>query len=391
MTQKLLTWSELAMIEIGGAICLPVIMVGHAIAKKVGISYALLSIVLGNGVLLLLALISASLSVNRRAPTPEQAKNYFGELGARGFAATLLFSKLCWFAIQLHLISLSLGQAFPTLLPLAGWDCLLGTMIILCALTGIQGIGKIAKIATPLMVGTMGYAACRAYFLPPVETLSLYSGEGISMAIAAAITAVIDMPTYFRHARSHKEARRAVIAFIGIAVPLIEGLGIYLFSKSGGSEIVTTLTSFGGRGWEIWIALFILLAGWTTNNTNLYSAVNCARTLFPKCSEKLRTLICGSVAVAASLAGITAHFSLILQLIGIGVGSMGLVILSSYALEKYAQTSILRNCLAWGLGLLGGILSAFHWIEITGIPLLDGGIIALGAALVFLKRNYETA
>lgn len=397
MSKSLLTWSELAMIEIGGAICLPVIMVGHAIGQKVGVSYALISIGIGNAILLALALLSASLSVKKRVPTPEQAKSYFGEGGAKGFAMTLLFAKLCWFAIQLHMISLSMHNAFPSLMPLYVWDVLLGVLIIFCALFGIQGIGAVAKLATPLMVGTMGYAALQAYSLPRAETASIYSGEGISLAIAAAITAVIDMPTYFRHAKSATEARIAVVVFLGVAVPLIEGLGVYLFSKSPGVEIVSTLSSFGGRAWEMWIAFFILLAGWTTNNTNLYSGVNCAATLFPKSSEKVRTLLCGSMAVLACLLGITSYFSLILQLIGIGVGSMGLVVLTSYAVEKFRGKALLTfnlHKISWGVGLVVGTLSAFRILSLTGIPLLDGGIAAMSVTLGFHlldKREYETA
>ena len=89
---KKLTWFELASLEIGGAICLPVIMVGHAVAKQYGMSSALAAILIGNGLLLILALISVHLSAISKKRTAENAVIYFGEMGGKGFASALLLS-----------------------------------------------------------------------------------------------------------------------------------------------------------------------------------------------------------------------------------------------------------------------------------------------------------
>ena len=85
--------------------------------------------------------------------------------------------------------------------------------------------------------------------------------EGISVGIAAAITAVVDMPTYFRHARSRIDSRIAVAIFLPVAVPMIEGLGIYLASKNPDrGSIQEVLTGGGSAMWQGWDSPFFTLS-----------------------------------------------------------------------------------------------------------------------------------
>lgn len=109
---KVLTWKQLASIEMGGAISLPIIMVGHKLCVSYGWQSALFGVVVGNLLLLIMASLSVLMSVQHRVSTPENAKKYFGEYGGKLFALLLLAAKTSWFAIQLNMMVLSIQEIF---------------------------------------------------------------------------------------------------------------------------------------------------------------------------------------------------------------------------------------------------------------------------------------
>lgn len=381
---KKLTWFELASLEIGGAICLPVIMVGHAVANKYGLASAISAILIGNALLLALAMVSVHLAHESKKRTAENAVLYFGEKGGKLFALALLLSKTCWFGIQLGLIALSTQKILPDY-GLAVITMGLGMLIISYALAGIKALSVISTISLPLMVLTMGFAAFQegssSAYLPVKE----FTFSSVSLIVATAITAVIDMPTYFRHQASLRDGRIASLLFLGIGAPLIEGLGVFLFYKNPSHQIVDTLQGGSSFLWTIWVALFLLLAGWTTNNTNLYSAVNSLQVIFKDLGEKKGTLLVGAAGVLLSLCGVLDHFTSVLQIIGIVIGSMGIIVLSNFAWKKRIPKS--TNRFLWATSVVVGLLSFTQIIELTSIPLIDA--IATGTiGTFFIGRKH---
>lgn len=373
---KELTWRQLLSIEVGGAICLPVIMIGHQLFQSYGLISSLAAIGIGNLILFLMALCFAEMSYRNKLVTTDNAVHYFGNSGVKLFAFTLLTAKCFWFAIQLDMMAEVLGGAFLIKIGLGG-------LIIAIALFGLKALTLFSSLSMPILLGTMAYAFYGSFGKEGSRLNEVMTYEGISVAIAAAITAVVDMPTYFSRSRSRRDSRIAVICFILIAVPLIEGLGIYLSYKNPGSTLTETLTASGSIVWGIWIALFLLLAGWTTNNTNLYSAANCLGTLLPKSSMQIRQIAIGSVGVALCVLDIPKHFMLILQLLGVSVVSMGSVILCCYLLQPFSKR---LNIIPWLCGTLVGAGSALKWVSISGIALFDASLAAF--IITTLMRRY---
>lgn len=379
-----LTWKELASLEVGGAVCLPVIMVGHALGFTYGLKAAVLAIFMGNALLLLLALVHAKMSLENRLATADNASLYLGSVSSKAFAAILLIAKGIWFAIQLDMIVLSLeAVAKGAFNPLFA-RLLLGGAMIAIALCGIRALSRLSTLAMPLLIATMVAAAYFASGSEPVLLTKNLSAGGISLVLAAAITAVIDMPTYFRHSRSLNDSALAtVVLFISIA--LVEGLGVYLCSRHPSSTIVATLQQAHFPLWNLWIALFFTLAGWTTCNTNLYSATACLKTLVPKIKESSCLLILGTVGTTLSFFPILNHFSTVLQLLGTSVSGMGCVIIVAYLAHKKTfklKTSSLH--IAWAAGVALGFASVFEAISLTGIPLIDAFLGTLATLIFYL-------
>jgi purine-cytosine permease-like protein len=189
-------------------------------------------------------------------------------------------------------------------------------------------------------------------------------------------------PTYFRHAKSVKDSHIAAIVLFAVVLPLLEGIGVYLGLSSSGS-ILQVLTGGGGFLWTVWVALFLILAGWTTNNTNLYSAGVNSFALLPKLSRGSRTAWIGCIGTIISCFDLTLHFETVLNLMGIGIGAMGGVLLVSYILKN---TTFKWNYIACGGGSILGICT-FN----LGAPLLfafigSGIITYLGYKLCVLSQ-----
>ena len=196
-----LNWKQLTCLKAGGAICLPVIMVGQTLCSRYGLTSALAAIVIGNCILLAMATVMALMSMESRQTTTDNAHEYFGTQGTRCFAVTLLIAKCCWFAIQLDLMALSLHALMPEWFPTTAIRIGLGAMIVAVAMHGIRALSVLSSWSLPVLLATMAYALYIASDSgSSISEAMPLSYAGISVAIATAITAVIDMPTYFRHA-----------------------------------------------------------------------------------------------------------------------------------------------------------------------------------------------
>jgi purine-cytosine permease-like protein len=104
-------------------------------------------VLIGNGILLLLGLGVAAMTARFGLNTVANAERFLGKKGCALFALSFLIVKAGWFAIGLDLMGKSLGH------PL--FNVLLGGAIIAVVLAGIKGVGRVAVLTMPLLIGTM--------------------------------------------------------------------------------------------------------------------------------------------------------------------------------------------------------------------------------------------
>lgn len=394
-------WWQLFSIQAGGVICLPVIMVGQIICQKFGWLAALIGVCLGNVFLLSIAYILASLSTYRPQSTVQHAINYFGNQGRLLFAFLMMFSMLGWFGIQLNMMSLSggqllnkLGVTIPSIYINIGIGVILGC--VMCF--GMKAIKRLSYFVTPLLGLTLFYALFSTQgslsFATPLKNSWL---GGLSLVIGANIAAVIDLPTFFRHAQSAKDARICILLLYGLLVPFVEITGIYLSAMTGGNSILEILQVGHGTLWIMWISCFVLLSGWATNNANLYSAITSSYSLTERLTPTMRTLILGAIGIAIACLNPLGNIENVLNVFSVTIGGMGAVVIASYLLEKnsikYINSWI--SVLSWLIGVFIGIFSSFFQLLITDVPAFDAFIVSLLTQLILnivyqRKGIYET-
>jgi len=386
------SWWQMTSIQIGGVICLPILMAGQELARTYGFAKAALLIIIGNSLLFLLGLVKIRMAYKNKKTTIQNAKDYFDKKGTKLFASTIIVSLVGWFAIQLNLISLSVEKGLGAILgynpinPLI-LNIIIGAIITLAALKGIRALNKLSDISMPVLAIAMGYTLYKAFVYGGVSSAPVIAGsyKGISLVLASSLLAIIDFPTYYRFAKSLKDGVISILATVILATSAIELIGTYVAIKLPGATILETLTAYSGTYYQVFILLFLVLAGWTTNNANLYSSSVTLENIYPKLSQTKSTLLVGFIGTFISCFNVIAKFEATLALMGILISSMGAVIAVRYIAKcffKYLPKISGYNLIAWGFGVVQGFFVFFNIFSISGIEIIDAFVISFVASVL---------
>ncbi|HEV8053168.1 MAG TPA: hypothetical protein VGP47_11800 [Parachlamydiaceae bacterium] len=394
-------WWQMSTIQIGGVICLPVIMVGQALSQNYGFMSAVVSIIIGNAILLILGLVTVKMSVNNRKTTMQNAEEYFGSKGVSFFALAMIISLVGWFGIQLNMMSLGVLDLLSAKESKESWLLLLnislGLLITFVALRGIKAFTILANLSLPFLLMTLGYAI---YTVDPKEIIleSIpFSFAGTSLVIALAIAMVTDLPTYYRHAKTPKDGLISISIIFALILPILEIVGVYLASGNSEGSILDVLKRDNEFLWNSWVALFLVLAGWTTNNLNLYSSAICLQSIMKKIPEKSATLYVGIAGTFLSCFNLLEHLEFVLDVVGIFIASMGSVVISRFLAAEYFGLMLTpkdhsKSLIAWTIGIAVGFISISGY-SLTSIALLDAVLGAFIGTILTVNRKelYEKA
>ena len=341
------------------------------------------SVGVGNLFLLAIGIALALLSAKRPQTTVQHAVSYFGTYGKPLFAALMIISMLGWFAIQLNVMTLSVQQwgGSPLVLNVAIGVVLSGIMCF-----GMRAMKYFSYVCAPLLGITLLYALISAPgTVSTIPDVSLTWLGGVSLIIGANIAAVIDLPTFFQHARSQKSALLCIALLYGLIVPAIEAAGIYLSAVTGGGSILEVLQAGHGMLWIVWVSCFVVLSGWATNNANLYSAIASSHSLPGQWSPKLRAWVLGGLGTVLACFNPLGNLEYMLDMFSVTIGSMGAVVLMSYLLRVETMRSNLcwKAMTSWSAGILVGL-----FVPLTGVPAFDAFIAA--ATIQFILKRKQT-
>lgn len=394
-TKEHQNWWQMSTIQIGGVICLPVIMVGQALSQSYGFMSALSAIIIGNAILLLLGLVTVKMSTVNRKTTMQNAEEYFGPRGSSFFAVAMIISLVGWFGIQLNMMSLGVLDLLSVDESRQSWtialNIALGLLMTFTALRGMKGFSLLANLSLPCLLLTLGYAV---YTVDPKEIIQTsipFSFAGTSLVIALAIAMVTDLPTYYRHAKTPKDGLISISIIFAVVLPILEVIGVYLASGISEGSILDVLKRDNALLWNIWVALFLVLAGWTTNNLNLYSSAICLQSVRKGLSETSATLYVGLVGTFLSSFNLLDHLAFVLDIMGIFIAAMGAVVTARYLLAQYfgrpLTSSDHSKCLlAWTIGIAFGFNSIFGY-SLTSIALLDAVLGVFVGTVLTLNRK----
>jgi cytosine permease len=397
--QQTQTWPQFSSIFLGMTICLSDFMVGQVLMKEYGPYYAFGAILIGNFLLFLLALVKAKMGYQLKLNTIQATERYLGKYGSIILAFIFLAVVVSWFGIELNLAAESIQKSFElitglTFIPIIFFNVLLGILItILVAFFELAGIEKLSRYAMPLFLVTLILMLINAYNTKSAAIISTNnSWHGISVIFATAIAAVIDLPVFFKSARSFKDAAISSGLFLLIMLPAIEAIGAYLALKNPSSGFVDILTNSSNIYWQLWVGLFLILAGWASNCANVFSGAFIIEQITVNKSYKFRSLLVGFLGIIISCLTILLSFEFIVSFMGIIVSSMGAVVAVNYLTEMISPKSLLTvsyktNQAILTVGTIFGWSALFGWIKVSGFEVIDAFLIS--ATVTALSKIFQ--
>lgn len=374
------SWFQLTAIQSGNALCLPMLMAGQILAQTYGV-FAVIPLLIGNGILYLISLGIFFMSFRERKTTVEHAKEYFGAVGSSFFSVIIGLCMLGWFVIQMTFMHTSLKE----LLPISNSMAVTLLLLLGCAITiatsyGVKALDRVARLSICIFSSCLIYNLVYGSHKLPLNQGFALSGSGISLVIATTIAFTIDIPTYYRFATTKKDGFISLSILFLLWIPLIQGIGILIGSGQG--NLITILAANSSLLVKLWLMLGIALTIWTTNNMNLYSSAIAIQQSMPFLSFKQWCFILGfTVTILACFVSLD-DYQVILEGMGIMLASMSACIMTNFLLKHKANSAIAANIFCWFVGSALGILSLMKVISITSSAVVDAWLISAFAVLV---------
>ena len=200
------------------------------------------------------------------------------------------------------------------------------------------------------------------------------------------MVAVAIAPDISRFSRSTGHSIAAAILSYGIGVLLVLMLSGVPALVTGSNDLISNISD---SGLGIVVLGILVLATWTTNATNLYSASLGMSQWFVRLRDWQVTLVAGIVGTALALAGILDHFISFLVFLSLAIPPVAGIYISHYFLCNgrdfmTAKQSQWRPAafIAWFSGIaVAATLSYGYEISFTSVPACDATLVA---ALVYV-------
>ena len=387
------SWLSIAFIWAGSVCCVPALMVGAGITMGLTFGQAALAMCIGYGICVLLMILMSILSADKGIPTVVAASGAFGKIGS-GYVVSFIiaFCFICWFGFQ----AVICGEAFAAILntygiPLPGVasTILWGLVMCITAVVGINWIKILNLVSVPALI--LVYAMIVVFQDPEsVAAISNYAPAANAPMVVAIGTAVGGFATgsvLSGDVTRYCKCRRDVIlsSIIGV-IPMGVGTmlaGGVLAIHSGAvgmdtSSIVNMLSSIGS---PVLGLLVLVLATWTTNVSNAYSAGFALLSLTRAKDEKRAffTLLAGVLGTLLAVLGITNYFNSFLNVLAAFIPPVAGVVIVDYFIISKADPEAwkptagvnLAGILSW---LVGSVVAlAFPTVL---VPTVNGIVVA---------------
>ena len=380
------SWPSIAFIWAGNVICVPALMVGGMIAAGLNFKQSIISMFIGYGIVVVLMMLIATQSAQTGYPTTVAVSRALGERGS-SFTISLIIavSLVGWYGYQTivcansfcSIMLTAFGITFPEWAACILW----GTLMLITAFYGI-GMTKILNIiSVPLLFVFLIYGVTVALGNGGTATLMSYEPSepasmmlGITISVGGFISGAVTCGDYNRYSKNGKSA--ALSCLFGVIPAGVGALacGAILAICSGSSDITVM---FSNVGLPIAGMLVLILATWTTNVGNAYSAGIAVVNIFKLKDDRraIVTAICGIIGILISLGGIVYYFVNFLSLLSYFITPIGAVLVADYWIMGKGKAENWKpfpgvnwlGIIAWLVGTVTVYVDKFFIPEIIGI------------------------
>ncbi|GLU90970.1 cytosine permease [Agromyces sp. NBRC 114283] len=409
------SWISIAAVWIAIGIDLSGAFLGIALASGMAFWPAILATVTGSLLLGLLAMACAYVGAATGLSTAMISRAVFGKIGGAVLALALAISLLGWFAVQAGFFGSNAQIAFTELtgfeLPVQLFTAIGGVLMVLTALWGYRSISRLSTLAVPLLLILLVVGVIVAFAMhgasgldAPVEATITFGGA-VSLVMGIFILGVVSAPDMARWAKTPKQAMAAgfVGFFFGNSIIIV--VAILLARVMNQSELMTI---YFALGLGVIAVVVLILAQWTTNTTNIYSAALSFASINGRLNRRTLTIIGGAIGIVIAVAGAADFFVPFILAIGVVIAPYGGVYLAAYLTGRRSARWSAGAAVptvdgwaiaAWAVGILVALATTnpadglgFGWFSLTTISALDGLVVGFVAylALLPLRRRELT-
>ncbi|ASK63932.1 cytosine permease [Virgibacillus phasianinus] len=392
-------WFQLTMVWVAGIIALSATALGGALGSGMSLNEAIIASLIGTFILSILSALCGIVGAKTGLSTALVSSFALGRFGSMAVSVIIAISLFGWFGVQLDLFGSSLNKVIsdvfgvdisPVILMIVG-----GLLMTITSCIGYKAIEKLSLFAVPLLaillIGSV-YLASRSFTYQelnsaPITSDPLTIGMAISLVIGSLAVGAIIGPDISRYAKSAKDSVIASFLgyFIGFSIVLV--ISAILAKATNEVDVVAIMI---GLGWGTGGMLVLILAQWTTNNTNLYSSALGFSVIFQKIPKYILTIIAGIVGTTFAIFGIYDNFIMFLSVLSVLIPPIGGIYTADFIFRhrSYSFTKIdtiqnvrIYSIINWGVASCIAFMTSpsptgFGLFSITGVSGLDAFLIA---------------
>lgn len=352
------SWINLAVIWIGIAVVMSAIFRGMMIGLGLGqISSVVLSYVLGEIILIAMMGMTGFIGAKTGFSTPLIANFSFGRIGAILISLSIAFSLIGWFGVQAAFFARTVQFYFGVHLSLSLLSFICGILMMIPAIFGIRGLSALSWAASPFMIIIFlwGIAKMGFHSLPSQTLISLAMshepdpypltiGAAASIVAGGFIVGATTSADIFRYARPRLREIFAAAAFAMIVSAFLHLVGSILAMNTGlyHERLPELIISDQYLGLGLVGFMVLLLAQWTTNDSNIYSSVLALNNIFRAKRWKV-TIIAGVIASLFAALGILERLELFLVILTVSIGPIGGIFITDYYFLKRLKRQNFRQ------------------------------------------------
>lgn len=404
------SWLSIATVWIAIGIDLSGAFLGVALASGMAFWPAIAATMLGSLLLGVLAMACAYVGASTGLSSAMISRAVFGKVGGAILALAISVSLIGWFAVQAGFFGANAQIAFVEFtgldVPVQMFTGIGAVLMAITAFWGYRSINRLSTIAVPLLLLLLVVGVIVAFVVngpsgldaPVAQTVTF--GGAVSLVMGIFILGVVLAPDMARWARTPKQAMIAgfVGFFFGNSIIIV--VSILLARLTDGTELMAIFFVLGLGGVAV---IVLILAQWTTNTTNLYSAGLAFAAISERLDRRTVTAVLGVIGVVIGVIGAADYFVPFILVIGIVIAPYGGVYLAAFftgrrgprwAHGAAVPTVDVWSIAAWVVGILVAVATTdpvdgpgFGWFTLTSISALDGLIVGFVAYLVLLPLH----
>lgn len=352
MEEKRTSTFENGLIWFGAAVSIAEILTGTYFAP-LGFSKGLLAIVVGHIIGCTMLFLAGLIGGKARKSAMETTKLSFGEKGSFLFSVLNIIQLVGWTAIMIYDGALAANGIWGI-----GnwiWCIVIGALIILWILIGIENLGKVNTIA---MAALFLLTIVLSSVIFGNGSMHSVSGEG--MTFGAAVELSVAMPLswlplisdYTREAKNPVQATAASAITYGIVScwMYIIGMGAAIFTGESDIAQIMVKAGLGVAG-----LLIIVFSTVTTTFLDAYSAGISSESVFAKCNGKWIAVVVAAIGTVGAICLPLTDITDFLYIIGSVFAPMiAIQIVDFFILKKDSSEEIfhVQNLVIWLIGFI---------------------------------------